>query len=1120
MFALVLAALTAVALQAAAQFSYDSQQSGNWNDAATWAPVPPANGPQTGAGDTVTIHPGHIVIATPASVGLPGSADLGAAANGHIILNGGVLSQTAVGNWVRIGHVTNGSLTINAGRYHFVDTIGTGGPNLQVGIRGATGFVTVGDGTGAPGSALLDLRHNVAGAITGVNPNFNLGATEGGQPNGTAGHVVVNSDGLIEGAGGITRIGQGASATQSTFIINAGGRFNARANIELGSTTGADGLLRITGTDALLNKLAGSLLVANGAGSAGTLEVLNGGRITSTTGDIVIGQSGNGTAIFSGAGTEVTMAQNDFRVGRNNGSTGHLTVTDGARIIRNTGNFTQIGEQAGSNGTVILSNGASWEEQGSGHQFHIGRHVDGMLQAQGSVTLTGGSTLDLAGQLFVAQNGVGTLSATDSTIVVNNNLRVGDTGISDGTLNLTGSTLTYISGSGDTVIGHNVSATGRLSMDNSIFNSNRNFRVGSAADATGTVTLTNGSSLTVNDLRIGQSGTGVFSATNSTIIANNNTRVGQSDNGSGAFHLLNSSFTYTSAAGEFIIGDGGSSTGLMTMDSASITTNRELRLGSGADAEGTLTAINGSVITRNAGNLRIGLNGSGTLTLTNSSLVQTSTSGDSHIGSNADSTGIWNATGSTITLLNSLRVGNSGDGTFNLVNSTLNYINTSSGNTYVGANNGSTGLMTLDNSHFNTVREFRVGQAGGSTGTFHMNAGSSITLGSLVDPTNAHLRVGDSGNGTFNQTGGAITFQSSSGNTIIGTNNGSIGVYNMTGGSFATNREIVLGENNGSEGTWTISNATVTQAAPPSGSSDIRIGRRGEGTMIIGDGGLVTRGHTNWSWVGHEGTGDGTLHILGGGAWNSTNGSAQLRIGNNEDSTGLVVVHAGGALTNAGSIELSNAGGNATLIVNGTLLSNNTVLVGTTGAAGGAGSALLSGAGSIGSALQNTNVNIGPRGTLMPGNSPGNLDLFGSLTMQAGSRWALSFDGADSGKLTLTGSFIGALNNITLVAGDAFDPTPNVPLWALNNQGPTAFNPADLFANASATPPPGTSLYPDATGWVSLGGQSIAFYTGANFNSGALFGGNDIAFFVTPEPGRAMLLTLALLTLVCRHRIR
>lgn len=825
------------------QAPFNSIGTGNWDNTAIWNPTPGAGGPQTGAGQTAIINTGDTITRI-GGVGLPGSGDLGAAGNGHIILEGGSLTQNAIGNWVRIGHVTNGSMTINSGAYHFVNAPpgSSGNPNFQVGIRGATGFLTIGDGTGAPGSALFDLRHNLNGDVTGVNPAFNLAAAEGGQPNGIAGHVVVNSDGLIEGANATTRVGQAASAEVSTMTLQNGGRFNVRGTLEAGGSGGSKGLITVTGAGSLIDQSGGDLVI--GWFGTGEMRLVDGGLFQrSNNADIRVGRenTGNGTLIVDNAtllqgsldgGGNFVPTGGDFRIGEQGGSVGVVTIRNGGLVQRGTGNWSWVGQSG--NGTLNLESGGQWRDLGG------------------------------------------------------NNLRVANGGSATGTINISGP----------------------------IWNSGTQL----------------GTLLETHVLSFGDNGNAVANQTGGTVRTRD------------VFHLSQ--------------GAGGQS--------------------------------------------------------------------------------VWNMSGGEIVALHHLYVSSTGSSPAN-PNAMLNM----SGSAVV---------------NHQTSNDFRIGQGAGSYG-----------------------RVTMSGDAVIN-----------------------------------SNREFVIGQDNGSRGELIMTgNSRLIQGAPPSGTSDLRIGRNGRGLVDIGNGARIERSHGNWAWVGEGGTGDGTLLIRDGGTWNSTDSGANLRVANNNGSQGLVRVETGGVLNNAGTIVMSDGGGTATLMVNGTLSSSNTVQVGTT-AAGGAGSATFGGTGTV-----NSNVFIGQRGILSPGDSltnpTGNLSLFGSLTFQAAADWDVHVVGGSSSMLTLSGS-LGNLNDVTL-GGTVSNPAGLAPMFMLNQTGGAAVN--GQFANTMSTgsvPAFWNNLFPDADGFVNVDGTDFAIFYSADFPTNSFTGGNDIALGLVPEPGRTLLLALAALSLMARRR--
>src|SRR5688572_30457705 len=185
---------------------YTSIVSGNWNDTATWDPI---GNPQSGSNDNVSIVTGHTVTYTGVSVGLPGSGDLGTSAGRTITLDGGILTQSVTGNWVRIGQNNTGFMNINAGAFYFTNNGGGTagqGPNLQIGLQGGSGVINIGDGIGSAGSAIMDLQHLVSGADNVIAVNMNVGSDNG---SGISGVINIKSDGVLIGDRKI--IGTGAN---------------------------------------------------------------------------------------------------------------------------------------------------------------------------------------------------------------------------------------------------------------------------------------------------------------------------------------------------------------------------------------------------------------------------------------------------------------------------------------------------------------------------------------------------------------------------------------------------------------------------------------------------------------------------------------------------------------------------------------------------------------------------------------------------------------------------------------------------------------------------------------------------------------------------------------------
>lgn len=618
--------LSATALAA----NYNSVTSGLWDatNTGTWDPI---GNPLTGSTDSVNILAGHIInFSGTSNVGLDGSNDLGVANNQVININGGVLTQTPANFWIRIGHGSDGSLNINDGRFHFTDNIGAASPNLQVGIRGASGTIKIGDGTGAPGSAVLNLRDIVDGSANGANVSLNLAAVEGGQANGIAGTIVINSDGVLEGDNRIDdannphiRIGQGSSSAQSSIVVNAGGQMRVHGNLEVGAQTGANGLLRIDGADARLDMDRGEFTV--GYDGTGSLLIDNGGvfsRVDTAAErqDIMIGRR----TVDGVAGTGSVVVQNggqflrgpggnvgDLRIGL--GGTGSLTINNGGLVQNDSGNWDWVGQDQGSNGTLTINTGGVFRTT-AGANMNVGVNTG----ATGLLLVNGGD-LDLqssgAAILRIGQNGNGTFRQTAGT----SNVQFVQMAENSGTaiFELQGGDFTsrsgfYLGGVSNTSVG---TGTATATVSGGTLNIGAAFVTGLAPAHTAAFNLSGGTvSHTGSDITVGESGIGTLTVgASGTLIDTSGGQflVGR-NNGSSGTLIVNG--TLTRFAGNPIRVGNGDTNGVDNTDApgllggtGSIETFGGVRIGSkGTLTGGTLTTTGALSIT---GDLAFSANG-------------------------------------------------------------------------------------------------------------------------------------------------------------------------------------------------------------------------------------------------------------------------------------------------------------------------------------------------------------------------------------------------------------------------------------------------------------------------------------------------------------------------------
>ena len=184
----------------------------------------------------------------------------------------------------------------------------------------------------------------------------------------------------------------------------------------------------------------------------------------------------------------------------------------------------------------------------------------------------------------------------------------------------------------------------------------------------------------------------------------------------------------------------------------------------------------------------------------------TCTATNAQIGPNANTSGTYELSGGTFSVANTFYVGNNGTGTLNI---------------------SGTGEVE-------SACELVIG-AGSGAGTLRIDGGV-VTIAK-------HLKIGNKigKTGTIKQTGGAVAMGQNSGATFpyIGYESGSTGVYEISGGTFATvNTGLMLG--NKGTGTFDISGTAVVTIA---GNVNLGFETAGKGTLKLRDGGKLIANH-------------------------------------------------------------------------------------------------------------------------------------------------------------------------------------------------------------------------------------------------------------------------------------
>jgi T5SS/PEP-CTERM-associated repeat protein len=323
------------------------------------------------AGDaTLQITGGGSVSTTDSNLNLDIAGDAGGTANVAVDGENSTLS-TAEG--LVVGLAGNGALTLTnsgqvnanglgvgylAGSQGVVSiasqgTLNTTGLNVG-GLSGAKGTVTI-DGHGA---TLANSGFSAVGDAGSGSLTVSNGA--GFVDSSSTQEIAVGSQ--LGGIGTLTVTDSGSTLTDADYLV-VGFSGNGMLSVEAGGSVS-------------MTNVATNIILAEAAGSSGTVNVDGAGSIVTDTGYFSVGGAGKGT----------------------------LTLTDGGQVMANDG--LGLGEQPGATGVVSIAS--------QGALNTTGLDVGAAKGATGTVTIDGhGSSLSDSGGLTVGDAGTGTLSVTN-----------------------------------------------------------------------------------------------------------------------------------------------------------------------------------------------------------------------------------------------------------------------------------------------------------------------------------------------------------------------------------------------------------------------------------------------------------------------------------------------------------------------------------------------------------------------------------------------------------------------------------------------------------------------------------------------------------------------------------
>lgn len=270
---------------------------------------------------TVTVNgSGQLTVRLVLGVGVNGTGTLNITNGGKVSINGGFVSADC-----KIGE--------QASAVGIVTVDGTGstltiGNELQVGFFGRGTLNITNGGTVSTLSAYVADRPGSQGAVTvdGAGSSWN------------------------NGNGYVCQIGGAGSGTLS---ITDGGTASSNSGCSISEFLGSQGSVIVDGMGSSWD-LGNALAI--GQGGAGSLEIINGGAVSSLS-DTWIGYYSNGTVVVDGQGSTWTYS-GIFVVG--NYSTGSLLISNGATVSVS-GDFGCVGCGSGSQRTLTVSGaGSHW----------------------------------------------------------------------------------------------------------------------------------------------------------------------------------------------------------------------------------------------------------------------------------------------------------------------------------------------------------------------------------------------------------------------------------------------------------------------------------------------------------------------------------------------------------------------------------------------------------------------------------------------------------------------------------------------------------------------------------------------------------------------------------------
>ncbi|MHA3774584.1 beta strand repeat-containing protein [Verrucomicrobiota bacterium sgz303538] len=450
----------------------------------------------------------------------------------------------------------------------------------------------------------------------------------------------------------------GMRAGSNGSLVQNGGSLSVAGETWIGNEAGGNG----TFTKTAGTMTANNWFVVGRFGSTGVFDFSGGTLTKSNGGQMLIADGGGSVGTMNMSGTANLTVNNGLWVGQNGGN-GTLNMSGGT-ISSN--DWMIIGRQTGT-GVFNFSGGTVNSNGGQAFVIADKADSDGTNPTTGTLNMSGTAELNMTREFWVGNgvNSTGTLNMKGGTVRINNWVAIGRGG-GTGIFNMEGGSFLKESGDGQSFIVGTGGGTGTLNQTGGTMTLTSG-QVWIGEGATGTWNMSGGS-LKSGNLIVGRNG-----GSTATLNLSGNAQVNTGFFSVGQFDTVKGNVTIAENAtlnvARILVGDAGTAQGTVTQTGGTVTEvdgdTAENRIGNNVGTTGTYNLQGGKLlITKN--NLQIGASGIGTF---NQSGGEAAAGTYPSIGRYAGGVGTMNLSGGKFSQVGengNFIVGEEGTGTLNV----------------------------------------------------------------------------------------------------------------------------------------------------------------------------------------------------------------------------------------------------------------------------------------------------------------------------------------------------------------------------------------------------------------------------------------------------------------------